>query len=179
MILHADTKKLVIVEAVESYIKNHFKDWDNLSFSVPKKKTTNKKKRKSQETMDKDKVIWNLYIDSSHFKSYEKKGYCFAQSIMTDEISVSIPLWLRDYKPSKKKHKKKKKDDKNDYFHLKGKTIVGVDPGKHSIIYLTSNEWMLPKGKTQMQISNVERCRALGTKVFRFIQQKKKRQHED
>ena len=51
-----------------------------------------KKREKSQEKMDKDDEIWKLFIDYSRFNSYGKKGYRFGQSILTDGISVSIPL---------------------------------------------------------------------------------------
>jgi hypothetical protein len=71
-------------------------------------------------------------------------------------------------------------EERNKYSHLKDQTIVGVDPGKHSIIYLTSDDVIKPTGKNRMQISNVERRQAIKAKLFRFLQlkRKKKKKHE-
>jgi hypothetical protein len=140
--------------------------------------------------MDEDMEIWSRYIDCSRFTSYEEKGYRFGGSITTDGVSVSIPLHKKNYNEEDQKKKRKKQEVKNlsdsemealqeqRLALLKGRTIIGVDPGKYSIVYLTSDEVIQARGKRRMQISNVERRRAIGTKVFRFIQQKLKRKRK-
>jgi hypothetical protein len=111
-----------------------------------------------------------------------KKGYRFGQSIVTDGVSVSIPLCAKKQERGKKRKSPEEEgttdqtDEHVDYSHLEGRTIVGVDPGKYSIIYMTSDDKLKKQGKTRMQISNVERRRALGTRMFAFIRQKKKNQ---
>jgi hypothetical protein len=58
--------------------------------------------------MEEDDKIWKPIIDYSRFKSYEKKGYLFAQSIITDGISVAIPLRSKqEVKPTKKEKEKR------------------------------------------------------------------------
>ena len=196
----AGTKKEEVLRAVKSYITTYFMEWEErtcppeaIPQQIPQQST-----EKSQEKIDEDEAIWKMYLDYSRFQSYEKKGYRFGQSIVTDGISVSIPLKCKslhkkkqESKPSKKRKKAETNenmdlscqqtdtieiDEKIDYSKLKGKKIIGVDPGKYSIVYMTSDDKLKKKGKERMQISNVERRRALGMRVFQFVQQKKKKQ---
>ncbi len=198
----AKVNKEKVLRAVNKYIEMNFKDWKDrtcppeaIPQQIPQQST---RTEKSQEKIDEDEAIWKMYLDYSRFQSYEKKGYRFGQSIITDGISVSIPLKCKslhkkkqESKPSKKRKKAETNenmdlscqqtdtieiDEKIDYSKLKGKKIIGVDPGKYSIVYMTSDDKLKKKGKERMQISNVERHRALGMRVFQFAQQKKKKQ---
>jgi len=207
-------KKELLINRTKKYLDEHFLNWDTISFtqetSIKEKKTFGNK-RKSEETMNEEEPTWSPYIDSSRFSSYvrkegekskkektNKKYYRFGLSIVTDGISVSIPLRLENYNEERSCKKQKMKETKElfkkitkkemeeqknkSYSLLKGKKIVGVDPGKHSIIYLTSDSKIKRKEnqkQERMQISNVERRRALGTKVFKHIQKNHKKRFTD
>jgi hypothetical protein len=106
----AATFKPKLVESTLEYIKENLKFWNDLPMPDIKaeKKTTNK--RKDPKQMEEDDKIWKPIIDYSRFKSYEKKGYYFSQSIITDGVSVGVPLRSKeDVKLRKKKRKKDKK----------------------------------------------------------------------
>jgi len=125
------------------------------------------------------------------FASYQKKDYRFTQSIVTDGLSVSIPLCRTQQDGNTSRRKKRKKSRQNAdsngvniYSSLQGRSIVGVDPGKHTIVYLTSDE-SVTRGndksikRNRMQISNVQRRRALGSKIHNYINRKHKEKHLD
>jgi len=191
-------KKECIIQHVREFIEANPPDWTTISCipntSSNKKRKGRKRKEKSETSVDRDDLVWKQYIDTSRFESYEKE-YRFAQSIVTDGISVSVPLRKRDFDQEQQVQKRRKREksfqDKNknipkiqdpeneNLFFLKGRKIVGVDPGKHSIVYLTSDSKTKARGKHRMQVSNVQRRRALRTKVFDRIQNMHKKKFPD
>lgn len=136
------------------------------------------KQHKSQERMDEDDQVWGDYIDWSRMEPYKKKGYRFSQSIVTDGVSVSIPLRKIGATKKKRKHSKTTTEEEEEYIDwnsLVGRPVVGVDPGKHSILYMTSNEVIQKRGKKQIQISNIQKRRAIGAKATHYQQMKRKK----
>jgi hypothetical protein len=97
---------------------------------------TNKGNTKKHE----DK-IWNFFFRVER-KVFHKNGYSFHHMISTDGVGVSI-LFLRDDLVGLKQLPRVVKgssrelyiDELNDYSHLQGKKIVGIDPGKEDLIY--------------------------------------------
>ena len=77
-----------------------------------------------------------------------KKKYCFDHGIVTDGVSVSCQFVYL------KKSQKKEKKEEISVDSLLGRTIVEVDPGKHSIIYMTS-DYEKKKNISTIQIFNV------------------------
>ena len=94
--------------------------------------------------------IWNKYFHTNK-KVFKKKGYDFNRRIVTDGIGCTI-LFIRSdlYDPFKKsnvRHLKKPKNYKSDYYineipeeqliKLRGKKLIGIDPGKSDLIFCT------------------------------------------
>jgi hypothetical protein len=84
--------------------------------------------------------IWNFFFRTER-KMFHKTGFSFHHMVSTDGIGLSI-LFLRDDLVGKKLPMIKKGiskelyiDELDDYSALRGKTIVGIDPGKEDLIY--------------------------------------------
>jgi len=96
-----------------------------------------------------------------------KKKFCFDHGIVTDGVSVSCQF-INLIKQQKKEKKKKKKED-IPINSLLGKTIVGVDPGKHSILYMTSDNEKIEK---HFNYTNIQHSIQLGKKKHRKQEKK-------
>ena len=89
--------------------------------------------------------IWDFFFRVER-KMFRKNGYSFHHMISTDGVGVSI-LFLRDDLVGLKRLPNVVKgssrelyiDELNDYSHLQGKKIVGIDPGKEDLIYCVDN----------------------------------------
>jgi len=79
----------------------------------------------------------------------------------------------KEKKRKQRKRRKKRKKKEINVEELKGKTIVGVDPGKHSIIYLTTDDEIKTK-KGRFQYSNVQRASETNRNTFKKWREKKK-----
>ena len=149
----------------------------------------------SKENKDEDigreakNTLWNLFFNINKMKKGKSK-YRFAHHIVTDGISVGV---LQEPHGFEKKHKMARKSNihhqtitsasnsatsipqlsPND---LEGKTIVGVDPGKHLIVYMTTNgKKKLPEGEGRLQYTNCQRFVESGAKRFSKIREQMKK----
>ena len=143
------------------------------------KKDEPKKKRKKNCTEDNELAIslrdmlWNTYFDLRRIKCRKRK-YRFDHSIVTDGVSVSCQF-IKKVRTNSTPKKKQKKELQNkgeiDCDSIKNRPVVGIDPGKHSIIYLTSDDSSI---KNRMQYTNIQRRVELGRKRFNRKQKEKK-----
>jgi hypothetical protein len=93
-------------------------------------------------------IVWSVFFKDH--KVLKQKSYTFNHYIQTDGVSVSLTFVKTEVRRNAKGRvlvPKQKKDEK-EFFHvdelsdeqlegLKDKTIVGVDPGKYNLVYLT------------------------------------------
>jgi hypothetical protein len=108
--------------------------------------------------------LWNFVFRLSHFK-VSKKNHSFGFHMMTDGVSVSCLFKSKESpdettpKPRKKKSKKQESPTKSLQI-AKDSTIVGVDPGKHSILYMADGN------SKRLQYTNVQRRSEMNTNRF-------------
>jgi hypothetical protein len=101
-------------------------------------------RQEGDEILSEKDFLWNSFFDfqAIHLtESQKKRGIRFGHHITTDGISVSIQLIHIGHKVLKraKKRKTSKKDcDPNIYASLDHTKVVGVDPGKHAIVHMTT-----------------------------------------
>jgi len=149
-----------------------------------------KRKRDSGEGMEKSKsrrkipeeeacqvkdLLWDQYLDFSRFQCGKK--YRFAHHITTDGVSVSV-LFKRKKIPNVQKPRKKRQRKEAATLHstadqhqsslpdCNNRVVVGLDPGKHSILYMTSDDTTHTlKPTNRLQYTNIQRKVECGGKV--------------
>jgi hypothetical protein len=137
-----------------------------------KEEKENKRKRQMKTPNEKEELLslhdqlWSSYFNLELLR-INKKKFLFDHGIVTDGVSVSCQF-INLIKPQKKEKKKKKKED-IPIDSLLGKTIVGVDPGKHSILYMTSDNEKIEK---RFNYTNIQRSIELGKKKHRKQEKK-------
>jgi len=122
-------------------------------------------------------LLWSTYFNLKQLK-ISKRKYQFDHSILTDGVSVSAQFATKGKleKQSRKKLKKIKLDikdeeevDKIEVASLKNRCVVGVDPGKHNVLYLTADDQNIEK---RMKYTNIQRRVELGRKDFQRSERK-------
>jgi hypothetical protein len=147
--------------------KDYFKMRKSEESYLSKEEGDTKKRRKRDPEINNAQldILWEKYFYINRVIS-KTCSYRFAHHITTDGISVGV---LREHK-TEKMSKKKKKNDKKEKMEIdvdlfKGRTIVGVDPGKRSISYMTTDD----KKKTlngHLEYTNVQRAFEMESKHF-------------
>lgn len=133
--------------------------------SVPKRK----RKLSTKEREERGFKLWNKIFDLDILKVSSK--YKFAYHITTDGVSISA-LFTQPGSITYKKRKAKKKnaspddeeeEDASRWEYMEGTTIVGVDPGKNSILYMTTDDEKIEK---RLRYTNVQRRVETGAKYY-------------
>jgi hypothetical protein len=156
----------------------------DLGESLKKDQKDGKRKQRDPEANKNElDILWNLYFNIAKVIHPRHKKYRFGHSITTDGISVSVLRELRvSTRKKRAKTKKKKSKDSSSpnecFSNIDPKKVVGVDPGKHSIIYMTTDD---DKKTTdgRLQYTNVQRAFESGRKQFRRQQQQMKKDAPD
>lgn len=154
--------------------KIYFETREESRLPATVKEDGKKSKRKRDKELDEAQrdILWETYFNIHRVIS-KTCPYRFVHHITTDGISVSVLREHKEEKESRKKKEKKKKEKEIDFDNLKGRTIVGIDPGKHSILYMTIDDDKKTKNGT-LDYTNTQRAFELGTKKFRKKQRKRK-----
>jgi len=133
--------------------------------------STNKPKRTKIPMSDDQKDgIWNHVFRLNLFR-VSKKKFSFGHHLMTDGISVSALFHKKKDSTknsllsplptiNKKNQVNQSEKSTSDLKDLLTKNIVGVDPGKHSIVY------MVDKSSKRMRYTNVQRRFEMNTPRF-------------
>ena len=161
--LHLDTTALCTLvgsgnEHVQAYEAEHQK---RVVMENAKKTTEEKKKRRkpgrdtSDAAMEEKDKLWNGLFDISKVAApsrVQNNRIRFGHHITTDGVSVSAMIYAEGDAPEKKKKKKKKTarvgatPGVNWEFEGQDVVIIGVDPGKYNLVYMTTEE-VDPKDK--------------------------------
>ena len=94
-------------------------------------------------------VLWNSFLNMKH-KLFKNKHYTFYNEITTDGISCSLLFIRKDCKGDENKNKQLNSED-YEYISieeldnqqlevLKSRNIVGLDPGKRSLVYMMDGQ---------------------------------------
>ena len=94
-------------------------------------------------------VLWSSLLNMKH-KLFKNKHYTFHNEITTDGISCSLLFIRKDCKGEENKHKQINSED-YEYIsieeldmqqldNLKQRNIVGLDPGKRSLVYMMDGQ---------------------------------------
>jgi hypothetical protein len=105
--------------------------------------------------------VWGSMIKLKHKIFRKRKIYTFTGQIQTDGISCSV-LFIRKGMKDKKSKSNQTKSDEQEYYsiedlsiqqlqQLKSKTIIGCDPGKHSMVY------MIDENRNAIQYTTAQR----------------------
>lgn len=103
------------------------------------------KKKKRKRKPNKDRVEKDTLWYSFFRLPKVSQKWRFNHSITTDGISLNVSLVAKTiavqhkYDKGRQKKKKRKLASSFDFSHLAGRTIVGVDPGKINLVYMTSD----------------------------------------
>jgi hypothetical protein len=128
---------------------------------------------------DNQHEVWNNLLNLQH-KTFKNKHYQFHYQIQTDGFSCCLLFIRKDLKD--KKWGSKLPVVKEEEFYnvedlpkeildtLKDKTIVGCDPGKHSLVYMMDDK----RNKLQYTASQ-RKVESYGKRNQRIILQEKKR----
>ena len=94
-------------------------------------------------------VLWSSLLNMKH-KLFKNKYYTFHNEITTDGISCSLLFIRKDCKGQENKNKQVNSEDfeyinieeldKQQLENLKSRNIVGLDPGKRSLVYMMDGE---------------------------------------
>ena len=94
-------------------------------------------------------IIWNSLLNMKH-KLFKNKYYTFHNEITTDGISCSLLFIRKDCKGEENKNKQINSEDfeyisieeldKQQLENLKPRNIVGLDPGKRSLVYMMDGQ---------------------------------------
>ena len=123
--------------------------------------------------------IWNNLLNLQH-KTFKNKHYHFHYQIQTDGFSCCLLFIRKDLKDKKWGSKLPVVND-DEFYNiedlpketldtLKNKTIVGCDPGKHSLVYMMDDK----RNKLQYTASQ-RKVESYGKRNQRILQQEKKR----
>ena len=123
--------------------------------------------------------IWNNLLNLQH-KTFKNKHYQFHYQIQTDGFSCCLLFIRKDLKDKKWGSKLPVVND-DEFYNiedlpketldtLKNKTIVGCDPGKHSLVYMMDDK----RNKLQYTASQ-RKVESYGKRNQRILQQEKKR----
>jgi hypothetical protein len=123
--------------------------------------------------------IWNNLLNLQH-KTFKNKHYQFHYQIQTDGFSCCLLFIRKDLKDKKWGSKLPVVSD-DEFYNiedlsketldmLKDKTIVGCDPGKHSLVYMMDDK----RNKLQYTASQ-RKVESYGKRNQRILQQEKKR----
>ena len=90
-------------------------------------------------------ILWNSLLNMKH-RLFKNKYYTFHNEITTDGISCSLLFIRKDCKGEENKNKQINSEDfeyisieeldKQQLENLKSRNIVGLDPGKRSLVYM-------------------------------------------
>jgi transposase len=128
-----------------------------------------KRKKKTKEEMAKEKkdkaeysnlriALWQKFFDLRRFRISKSQRWKFDCHIKTDGVSVSAL-----FQKARKTKKVKRQRTASSADQLTERVVVGVDPGKHSIIYMTSDDSCIGK---RLQYTNVQRYMETGMTKF-------------
>jgi hypothetical protein len=94
-------------------------------------------------------MLWSSLLNMKH-RLFKNKHYTFHNEITTDGISCSLLFIRKDCKGEENKNKKINSEDfeyisieeldTQQLENLKPKNIVGLDPGKHSLVYMMDGQ---------------------------------------
>ena len=94
-------------------------------------------------------VLWSSLLNMKH-KLFKNKHYTFHNEITTDGISCSLLFIRKDCKGEENKNKQVNSEDyeyisieeldKQQLQNLKPRNIVGLDPGKRSLVYMMDGQ---------------------------------------
>jgi hypothetical protein len=123
--------------------------------------------------------VWNNLLNLEH-KTFKNKYYHFHYQIQTDGFSCCLLFIRKDLKDKKWGSKLPVVND-DEFYNiedlpketldtLKNKTIVGCDPGKHSLVYMMDDK----RNKLQYTASQ-RKVESYGKRNQRILQQEKKR----
>ena len=123
--------------------------------------------------------VWNNLLNLQH-KTFKNKHYQFHYQIQTDGFSCCLLFIRKDLKDKKWGSKLPVVSD-DEFYNiedlpketldtLKNKTIVGCDPGKHSLVYMMDDK----RNKLQYTASQ-RKVESYGKRNQRILQQEKKR----
>ena len=90
--------------------------------------------------------VWEAFFQLDS-KAFRRKDYTFHGMIKTDAVGCSILFHRRDQNPDRldednveQQNKEKYIDELEDYAHLEGKNVVGIDVGMDDILHCTDGE---------------------------------------
>lgn len=102
-------------------------------------KKQRRKRNSEKDTREKD-FLWQSFFKIPRIG----KRFQFNHSVTTDGVSINLDyvrkgtIILHKFDRGRKKKKRKKKTEPTvDFSHLKKKIVVGVDPGKINLLYMT------------------------------------------
>jgi hypothetical protein len=94
-------------------------------------------------------MLWSSLLDMKH-RLFKNKQYAFHNEITTDGISCSLLFIRKDCKGEENKNKQVNSEDfeyisieeldKQQLENLKSRNIVGLDPGKRSLVYMMDGQ---------------------------------------
>ena len=122
---------------------------------------------------------WNSFLNLNH-KIFKNKHYQFNYQIQTDGFSCCLLFIRKDLKDKKWGQKLPKVND-DEFYNiedlsketldtLKNRTIVGCDPGKHSLIYMMDD-----KGNKLQYTASQRKIESYGKRNQRILLQEKKK----
>jgi len=151
-----------------------------VSLFCPANKTDGIKKGELHKNLKENQYdIWNTFLNLHH-KIFKNKHYQFHNQIQTDGISCCL-LFIRKDLKDKKWGSRIPVLQEQDFYNiedlskeqlntLKGRNIVGCDPGKHSLVY------MMDKNGNKLQFTASQRkVESYGKRIERILLQEKKR----
>jgi hypothetical protein len=94
-------------------------------------------------------IIWSSLLNMKH-RLFKNKHYTFHNEITTDGISCSLLFIRKDCKGEENKNKKVNSEDfeyisieeldKQQLENLQSRNIIGLDPGKRSLVYMMDGQ---------------------------------------
>jgi hypothetical protein len=94
-------------------------------------------------------ILWSSLLNTKH-KLFKNKYYTFNNEITTDGISCSLLFIRKDCKGEENKNKQVKSEDyeyinieeldKQQLENLQSRNIIGLDPGKRSMVYMMDGQ---------------------------------------